>query len=476
MTRTQIKRWASFQAASRKLDVRTSAWRSECVYLAGDCRGLLRQLPNETIDCVITSPPYGQQKDYGPKGQIGFGQRTEGEYLQDISAVLFELHRVCTTGAALWVVLDTVKKSGTTLLLPWEVITRAQHAGWTLQDVVIWDKGRSLPWSHFGHFRGVFEYVLLFGKGRLKRFALTSVREVDHLSSYWVKYPERFNPSGKAPSDLWHFPIPVQGSWSRNGVRHHCPFPVPLVTRMISLTTGPGDIVLDPFAGTGSVLAAANVLGRYGLGFDLNEKFVQKFADAGYAALIAEAQGQADLLGRRRSTSHLSSLIVRLRMLKYPRTLFAELSRPDRLGKQARRYVHSFIVVGKPSRSRPTQSNGYGILGETFVSLLACEGANVANLREFVDELIRVPPLSKFGLKACVNVLESGAWQSAKFLKSLSRGRWYLYTSGTFNAYKSRLQDEKIQLILTSSKTENGSKIPTILSQIFADVPTGIVG
>src|SRR2546421_261661 len=134
--------------------------------------------------------------------------------------------------------------SGRTLLLPWEIIRSAQEGGWTFEDLVIWDKGRSLPWTHKGHFRGVFEYILLFGKSKLTHFEIGRARETDDLSPYWVKYPERYNPNGKSPSDIWHFPIPVQGSWSRNGIRHFCPFPLSMVARMISLTAPVSGVVL----------------------------------------------------------------------------------------------------------------------------------------------------------------------------------------------------------------------------------------
>ena len=222
---------------------------TRCNLFAADCREFLKSVPAESVDCVITSPPYGEMKNYGSSIQIGFGQRTTEEYLPDLQQVFTELYRVSAKGAALWVVLDTWKSNGDTIPLPWEVSARARASGWSFHDFIVWDKGRSLPWSHRGRFRGVCEYILLLGKGRLKTFNLRAVRETSDLAAYWVKYPERYHPDGKAPSDLWHFQIPTQGSWAPSARRHFCPFPTGLVERMVEISSNEGEIVLDPFAG-----------------------------------------------------------------------------------------------------------------------------------------------------------------------------------------------------------------------------------
>src|SRR2546430_13997058 len=162
MTSSPETRWKLIRSSLPTLNPETVAQKETCVFVGAACRDLLRQLPAETVDCVITSPPYGKLKNYGATGQIGYGQKGEEEYLRDIGAVLHELNRACVEGAALWIVLDTIKRSGRTLLLPWEVIRRAEAEGWAFHDLVIWDKGRSLPWSHVGRFRGVFEYCIPF--------------------------------------------------------------------------------------------------------------------------------------------------------------------------------------------------------------------------------------------------------------------------------------------------------------------------
>ena len=452
----------------------TPATRRNCALVAADCRKALRHCPDGVVDCVITSPPYGRLKDYGGQGQIGFGQSSIDDYLRDIDDVLKELHRICKNGSALWMVLDTVKQSGHTLALPWEVISRARKIGWEYHDLVIWDKGRSLPWSHVGRFRGVFEYVLLFGKGKLRHFALNDARELDHLSPYWVRFPERYNPQGKAPTDIWHFPIPVQGSWSRNGIRHFCPFPIPLVARMISLTTKPGDTVLDPFAGTGTVVAVARMLGRRGAGIDVNGRFVERFRRHGYDLLKVAAKRELNRSYSRSVRNSFRSLIPRLRMLKYPRTLFAQLGRADRLGLTGRESIGGFVVLGKSFSGSRRRNLGGGALGELRVLVLVRSSGDVSLLRKMVQEVVSVPPLSKFGLKCQVELVDPKGWKSTTFGRRLSGDKWCIYLKGIFNSYHSVLDPSKMNQYVRALMQNDKWKIPPVIANIRVKVPANI--
>ena len=321
-----------------------------CTLLNADARTALSNLPDASVACIITSPPYAGLKDYGSSDQIGYGQDREGEYFPDLQNILRELLRVAKPGAALWMVLDTLKESGKTVPLPWEVITRATEVGWTFHDLVVWDKGKSLPWSNHGRFRGVCEYILLLGKGKLANFNIDAARDADHLSPYWVKYPERYHPDGKAPSDLWHFPIPTQGSWSKGQIRHFCPFPVALIARMLSISTNVGDIVLDPFSGTGSVITVASYMKRCGIGTELNTAFVEDFDKIGYQALMNLANVELSQAGVHGNS--LRVIIIDLRMLKYAKTLFLEISRGDRLNGHARDYIGIFFLRSTEHTSR----------------------------------------------------------------------------------------------------------------------------
>src|SRR2546425_13350465 len=77
MTGSPETRWKLIQSSLSTLKPETVAQKENCLFVGADCRDLLRQLPAETVDCVITSPPYGKLKNYGARGQMGYGQKWE---------------------------------------------------------------------------------------------------------------------------------------------------------------------------------------------------------------------------------------------------------------------------------------------------------------------------------------------------------------------------------------------------------------
>jgi DNA methylase len=293
------------------------------------------------------------------------------------------------------------------------------------------------------------------------------------MSSYWVKYPERYNPGGKAPSDLWHYPIPVQGSWSRNGIRHFCPFPLGMVARMIALTTQKGDVVLDPFAGTGTVMTVAGFLGRRALGVDVNRAFPRTFGKKGYDALLAVTKKEVAGPGHENSGNGLSKLIVRLRMLKYPKTLFGELLRPDRLGKTAREQIAAFVVtpLASVAGKRPEDDE---VVGRIAVQVLATDKANLVKLREAIRAVTSKPPLSKFGLEVVIKVVGARVWKPAQFADRLPGKRWYIYTKGAFHAHAGMVPPNRVPAILRDARQNLRHRIPPILASMGVSVPLAV--
>lgn len=440
-----------------------------CILAGVDARVGLSKLPASSIACIITSPPYGARKDYKNSNQIGFGQDCETEYLPDLQKILVELFRIAKSGAALWIVLDTVKQAGETVPLPWEVVTRAREAGWTFHDLVVWDKGKNLPWSNPGRFRGVCEYILLLGKGKLATFNLNAVRDSDHLSSYWVKYPERYHPDGKAPGDLWHFPIPTQGSWSKGQSRHDCPFPIGLVARMISITTKPNEVVLDPFSGTGSVIATASHMGRYGAGIEINETYIKEFKDNGYKALTKRAKVELPQNGS--SDNSLRQVIIDLRMLKYPKTLFADISRSDRLNGTARQFIGAFFL---PLAGRTELNNGESLdsndLGRIELQILLRQDADEERVRKAVQERMVAKPLSIFGLKVKVKVIPFIDWNDKLSIPASNGNSWYIYRSGRFYKYDTEVMSENLLNTIRDDSDDMRRKVPSIIAGLKVDL------
>src|SRR6185295_294450 len=121
---------------------------------------------------------------------------------------------------------------------------RLRKVEWVLRDVIIWKKERTVPWVHKGSTRKIFEYILMFTKtnGDYQHFP-DSERDIHDLKRWWVRWPERYNPRGKAMEEIWSYDIPTQGSWGKKFVRHFCPLPPAMIARIINFTTKPGGTV-----------------------------------------------------------------------------------------------------------------------------------------------------------------------------------------------------------------------------------------
>ena len=202
--------------------------------------------------------------------------------MDDMRSVFRALHDWTTDEGSLWLIADTfldqTKKPSAMFPLPFELSALAHQAGWTLRDVVIWRKDKTRPWSQRGRLRNVFEYVLFLVKTTNFAYHIDRLRDATDLARWWVRYPERYSPQGKTPDNVWDIPIPVQGSWGLD-LAHACPLPVELVRRILLLSSNPGDIVCDPFAGVGTVVATAEGMGRRGWGLEINQEFRRRYLE-----------------------------------------------------------------------------------------------------------------------------------------------------------------------------------------------------
>lgn len=267
------------------------------IHFGRDARNLKEIVAGFRPQAIITSPPYLDLKDYGPENQIG--GRNMSEFLAELEKVFKACYDVLADDGTLWIVTDSLKRDGRMIPLPFELARRLEGIGFLLQDVVIWRKDKTLPYSSPGRFRNLFEYIHVYSKS--KKFKFRAHRAaVRHKSPTRLEkrglekdgsgearflrgWPERYSPLGANPGNVWEFPIPVQGIWnpekdeSGEGFIHFCPFPQGLIKRIIDIATDPGDLVADPFSGSGSVPAQAEVMGRKFLGIELNKDFERAY-------------------------------------------------------------------------------------------------------------------------------------------------------------------------------------------------------
>jgi len=251
-------------------------------YYIGNSRNLKnlfqrRNIPKPTL--IISSPPYFDMLDYdGIKKQIGYGQNNYETYLNDVANVFHKCYELAEENATFWLIVDTFKKRGELITLPFDINGKLKEhkETWKLKDIIIWDKEKNLPWNSKGKFKNQFEYILFFKKGNNYKFKIDAVREINDLKKWWLSYPERYNPQGKAPSNVWQFAIPIRG-WGNGKQNHFCPIPFPLAEKIISISTDNKDVIFDPFAGSGSALALASMMGRQAYGIDINMTYKKRF-------------------------------------------------------------------------------------------------------------------------------------------------------------------------------------------------------
>lgn len=350
-----------------------------------DSRRLSEFLPEgPLIQTTITSPPYYDMKDYGVSGQVGFGQ-SYNAYLDDIASIFEQVFSHTTDDGTLWIIVDTFKRNGNIVMLPYDIAEKLKSVGWHLQNIIIWKKDKTVPWASGGFVQRKFEYILFFSKYiTYKSYAdRARLSDTSKLKSWWIKYPERYNPKGKALDEIWEFPIPVQGSWGKEYIRHFCPLPKDMVSTMISISTEEGDVVFDPFSGTGTVPSEAAYMNRKYIGIELNPDYVLQSIE--YIRSTIEKGRGAYYQSLHSDISDFEQTIIALRSLKYGRLLLNAIERQYNKKGQFK------VEVGEPRVDKASSMVyvSYTLFGD-IVEQVA---------REFIDTIIKKAPLSKFGIE-----------------------------------------------------------------------------
>ena len=254
--------------------------------ICGDARAVLKSLPEETFDCVVTSPPYYCLRDYGIEGQIGLEDKLS-DYVRNIADVMDEVRRVLKSDGLLFLNLgDTyysgkgesqgvdrksnkrrfglrpVDKSGgvgagmerkSAIGVPWRVALEMTSSEWVLRSAIIWHRRHSLPEAVKDRPRRSYEHVFMFAKDRRYHFNREALKDIQLEEDVWT-IPARPKPT--------------------NGI-DTAPYPDELVERCLALGCRERGLVLDPFAGSGTTLRVALNSGRSTTGIDLSLEFCE---------------------------------------------------------------------------------------------------------------------------------------------------------------------------------------------------------
>ncbi len=284
--------------------------------LLGDCRALIGEIDDESIDTCITSPPYWGCRDYGADGQVGIEQNPF-DYVAELASIFAKIKEKLKPDGNAFVVIDDVWVSNWTrcrqhtwisskdgdegisnediqdkckiprnwpktlgmdwfkakqkMLLPERLTIKMQEEqGWFFREKLIWYKPNAGNYTNIrDRFAHAYEYILHFTKNQQY-----------HVNMDAIKDPE----TGKLQRDVLAIPI------ERSKSEHSATFPKALVELLINFTCPPGGLVLDPFCGTGTTLVVAKAMKRRYVGIELSEAYYKEAVQR--VASTQERQGR----------------------------------------------------------------------------------------------------------------------------------------------------------------------------------------
>lgn len=242
---------------------------ANAVVFAGDCLALLNEIPDRSMQLVITSPPYNIGKPYEKKLSLK-------DYVTQQAKVIASCVRVLKpTGSLCWQVGNFVDKGQ---IIPLDIALYAifERLGLQLRNRIVWHFEHGLHCSN--RFSGRYETVLWFTKTNDYLFNLDPVRVPQkYPGKRHFKGPKAGelsgNPLGKNPGDVWVIPNVKSNHVEKTA--HPCQFPVELVERFVLALTNEDDWVFDPFLGSGTSVIAALRQGRRGMGAELAPDYVK---------------------------------------------------------------------------------------------------------------------------------------------------------------------------------------------------------
>lgn len=272
----------------------------------GDSLAVLKRLPAGCVQTVVTSPPYWSLRDYGIEGQVGLNESLY-EFVAALADIFDQVLRVLRPDGTLWLNIGDSYTSGNRgwrapdkknparamnlrppnpeglkdkdlIGVPWRVAFALQDRGWYLRSEVIWRKPNAQPESVRDRPTRDHEQVFLFSKSERYKYDFEAIK----------------GPNDRRLRTVWD--INTRTDKASSG--HFATFPTELVERCIRITSEPGDLVLDPFLGSGTTALFAGALDRRFIGIELHPEYLamsrDRLLDAGFVN-INDTQTEARL-------------------------------------------------------------------------------------------------------------------------------------------------------------------------------------
>lgn len=263
----------------------------------GDSLSSLKSLPSNSIDCIVTSPPYYGQRDYGMDGQIG-NEKKPKAYIDNLVNIFNECKRVLKDSGSLWLNLGDKYDKGNLMGMPWRVALALQDEGWILRNDIIWHKPNAMPHSAKNRLTTDHEYIFFFTKkSKGYYYDQDAIREEHKTFSEDSKmkggrnhfgkkggtpeqgknsgnsnlhdgrWDQAFHPNGRNKRTVWNVPL------SKFRGAHFAVFPERLIEPCILAGCPKNGTVLDPFFGAGTTGFVAMQQGRSYVGLELNPEY-----------------------------------------------------------------------------------------------------------------------------------------------------------------------------------------------------------
>ena len=261
----------------------------DSVILEGDAIHTLQRMPSKSVRCVVTSPPYWGLRDYGISGQIGL-ESSLPQFVNRLVSVFSEIKRVLKDDGTLWLNIGDGFTSGNRgyrapdkknparamsvrpdtpeglkpkdlMGIPWRLAFALQDDGWYLRSDVVWNKPNAMPESVKDRPTRSHEFLFMLTKSERYYYDNEAVREPG------------VNGKSRNKRTVWDVNTKAFSS------PHFATFPTALIEPCILASTKPGDFVLDPFFGSGTVGVSSVHLGRRYVGIELNPEYVSIASD-----------------------------------------------------------------------------------------------------------------------------------------------------------------------------------------------------
>jgi site-specific DNA-methyltransferase (adenine-specific) len=254
--------------------------KQDSLLIQGDVSEVLKKIPSNVFQTCVTSPPYWSLRNYLIAGQIGL-EESLNEYIEKLVNIFTEVHRTLRPDGTLWLNIGDTYTSGNRgwrapdkknskramsirpptpeglkekdlIGIPWRIALALQNAGWYLRSDIIWNKPNCQPESVKDRPTKSHEFLFLFSKEKNYFYEQNNVR----------------GPNNRNLRTVWDINI------QPTGYGHLAPYPMALIDPCIKLGTKSGDLILDPFMGSGTTGIVASSLNRRFVGVELNPKYI----------------------------------------------------------------------------------------------------------------------------------------------------------------------------------------------------------